>query len=147
MGKRLENECRLRENILNPHGHGQVVHFQPERTSDLATEQSEPFIKLCIQLCKRGIALPGIPRDVVEANDCHRSDEHHHVLHWLHVQVERRSGNGSGHPLQLHPYKQMFDAVLTTVQSDSVLDLPSEGTPRRTRIEVRHSIRLGRSSA
>lgn len=121
--KRLENECRLRENILTLMGMGKWCTFNQSVLLDLATEQSEPFIKLCIQLCKRGI--PHSPASLVMWwRRMVATGQANTITYFTWLTFKWGGGVVTGQDI-LHNCtrtQQMFDAVLTTVQSDSVLD-------------------------
>ena len=121
--KRLENECRLRENILTLMGMGKWCTFNQSVLLDLATEQSEPFIKLCIQLCKRGI--PHSPASLVMWwRRMVATGQTNIITYFTWLTFKWSGGVVTGQDILYNCTRtqQMFDAVLTTVQSDSVLD-------------------------
>lgn len=121
--KKLENECRLRENILTLMGMGKWCTFNQSVLLDLATEQSEPFVKLCIQLCKRGI--PHSPASLVMWwRRMVATGQANTVTYFTWLTFKWGGGVVTGQDILYNCTRTqaMFDAVLTTVQSDSVLD-------------------------
>lgn len=121
--KRLENECRLRENILTLMGMGKWCTFNQSVLLDLATEQSEPFIKLCIQLCKRGI--PHSPASLVMWwRRMVATGQANTITYFTWLTFKWGGGVVTGQDILYNCTRtqHMFDAILTTVQSDSALD-------------------------
>ena len=121
--KKLENECRLRENILTLMGMGKWCTFNQSVLLDLATEQSEPFVKLCIQLCKRGI--PHSPASLVMWwRRMVATGQANTITYFTWLTFKWGGGVVTGQDILYNCTRtqQMFDAVLTTVQSDTVLD-------------------------
>lgn len=121
--KKLENECRLRENIVTLMGMGNWCTFNQSVLLELATEQSEPFIKLCIQLCKRGIthspaSLVMWWRRMIATGQTSTIT----YFTWLHFKWNGNVVTGQDILYNCARTKEMFDAILVTVESDSVLD-------------------------
>ena len=104
-------------------GMGKWCTFSQSVLLDLATEQSEPFVKLCIQLCKRGI--PHSPASLVMWwRRMVATGQANTITYFTWLTFKWGGGVVTGQDILYNCTRtqQMFDAVLTTVQSDSVLD-------------------------
>lgn len=121
--KRVELECRLRENVFTLAGMGNWSTFNQSILLELATEQSEPFVKLCIQLCKRGIVHS--PASLVMWwRRMIATGQTNIITYFTWLTFKWNGGVVTGQDILYNctRSKQMFDAVLTTVESDDVVD-------------------------
>ena len=121
--KRLETECRLRENIFRLMEMGNWSVFNQSVLLELATEQSEPFIKLCIQLCKRGIAHS--PASLVMWwKRMVATGQSSTITYFTWLTFKWNGGVVTGQDILYNcaRTKAMFDAILVTVESDDTID-------------------------
>ena len=121
--KRLEKECKLREKIFKLTTMGSWCLFNQSVLLEFATEQSEPFIDLCIQLCKRGLSHS--PVSLVKwwkrMIACGQTSTITYFT-WLTFKPGNSCVTGNDILYNCTRTRQMFDAVLVTLDSDTVLD-------------------------
>ena len=121
--KRLDRECRLRSKIFKLMEMGNWCTFNQSILMELATEQSEPFIDLCTQLCKRGfthspVSLVRWWKRMIGAGQTNVLT----YFTWLTFNPGKAVVTGSDILYNCTRSQQMFDAVLVTLESDDVLD-------------------------
>lgn len=121
--RKIETECRLRENIFTLAGMGNWSAFNQSVLLELATEQSEPFIKLCIQLCKRGIthspaSLVMWWRRMIASGQTNTLT----YFTWITFKWTGQVVTGQDILFNCTNSKAMFESILVAVESEDVVD-------------------------